>query len=393
LKNFNYRLLVNMLAAKLLLARGNFKDSEPVSHTVDGIFCNACNKRMVFITDDIYECSICSLRHHHQIIIAATNNTDELQTRDAFGKMHKTRTRRADYRLSQIQKNRTDLILKNDAYAQRTGCPKVPEEIIDEAVRFYSSVQTMYFNLCRKKFVKRGNRKNQILAYLVYEFMNIKHLSVQRSTIINIFELDETGFSSGETQILEIIKILGIDLNHDPMDVIVDLATRYLKNLDNECPGKIFTQKNIQFVIDLITRTLVIKCGMRCYICSRVAGAVYILIKELGFSFKNKVIETACDHCKKNTFERFRKTIKINLHYFTDIFDEFHRSKAVVSSVQIRKLPHTIKYLGYLIEEHPDVDEFRECLVMVTREDAEIADDIDFNVDSILKKYKLFPSS
>lgn len=342
--------------------------------------------------DNVYECAVCEQQYYHQMIIAE-NNKDEMQTRDATGRVHKSRTRRSDYRAVQIQKNRAELMIKNDAYHERTGNTKIPEEILDEAVRFYSSIQTMYYNLRQKKFVKRGNIKDQILAFLVYILMKRKRLSSQRSTIIAVFELEHTGFSAGETQILEISKLLGIDLIHDTMDEIVDLTTRYLLSLDKATGENIYTQRNIQFVLDIITRATVIKCGMHCYVYSRVSGAVFMLINELGLSFKNKVIENACDHCKKNTFERFRKIVMINFRYFADIFIDFqkYRHGKDIRAAEVRRLPHTKKYLGILIDMYPDVPEFKTFLEQTNDAENPVPDDINFNIDDVLKKYDLFP--
>lgn len=381
-----------MSLANLLILQEDIKDVEPVVHTSSGIFCNFCDKRMIYLMDNVYECVVCEQQYYHQMMIAE-NNKDEMQTRDATGRVHRTRTRRSDYRAVQIQKNRIELILKNDAYHDRTGNPKIPEEILDEAVRFYSSIQTMYYNLRQKKFVKRGNIKNQILAFLVFVLMKRKRLSNQRVTITNIFDLDHTGFSAGETQILEIAKLLGIDLIHDTMDEIVDLTSRYLMSLDMATGENIYTQRNIQFVLDVITRASVIKCGMHCYVYSRVSGAVFMLINELGLSFKNKVIENACDHCKKNTFERFRKIVMINYRYFEDIFDDFQEKKSDkdLRMADIRCLPHTKKYLEILIQEYPDVTEFKTFLSIASNTEESVPDDINFNIDNVLKKYNLFP--
>ena len=341
--------------------------------------------------DSIYECPACEQQYDHQISVAETNNTDEVQIRDAQGRMHKSRTRSSDYRTIQIQTNRAHLILLNDAWATMTGRPKIHDEVLDEAAKMYSNIQMQYYNLRGKKFVRRGNIKDQILAFLVYRILKRKRIGIQRADIAKIFELDITGFSTGETQVNELNKALDLDLVHNTKEEIMDLSLRYLAALDlaSENPGQIYTQKNLQLVVDIIVRAEVIKCGMHCYLYSRVAGAVFMLTNELGIKFRNKIIEAACDSCKKNTFDRFRKIVQKNGKYFADIFDNFHNGTgSEPEKADVIRLPHMIKYLQLLIIDHPQIDEFKQFLELCMGPD--VADDLDFNIDALLKKYDLF---
>lgn len=362
-------------------------DEQSVIFTNEGIICKSCNRRMILLDEIVYECPVCNLHHHHQVSIADTNNTDELQTRDASGNVHKSRTRSSDYRSIQIQANKFKLITANDNWAKLTGRDRIHEEILDEAAKLYSSLQTAYYGLRGVKFVRRGNIKDQILASLVYRLLKKKGLVRQRAEIAQIFGLEVTGFSTGESQVQELDKALNLDLISDPMEELIDYASRYLKQLESTSGLNVYNNRNLQFVIDIVMRAEVIKCGIHCYLYSRVAGAIYVLTLELGLGLKNRIIEAACDSCKKNTFERFRKIIMINQRYFQDLIEDFHDSLEDVPIV-VRRVPHLIRYLDTLIKEYPDIIEYIEYRKKL--DEADVPDDIDFNIDALLKRYGKF---
>lgn len=362
-------------------------DEQTVIFTNEGIICKSCNRRMVLLDEIVHECPACNLHYYHQASIADTNNTDELQTRDASGNVHKSRTRSSDYRAIQIQANKFKLITANDNWAKETGRDKIHEEILDEAAKLYSSLQTAYYGLRGVKFVRRGNIKDQILASLVYRLLKKKGLVRQRAEIAQIFGLEVTGFSTGESQVQELDKALNLDLISDPMEELIDYATRYLMRLGLTSGLDVYNNKNLQFVIDIVMRAEVIKCGIHCYLYSRVAGAIYVLTLELGLGLKNKIIETACDSCKKNTFERFRKILMINQKYFKDIIETFHVASEDVPIV-VRRVPHLMKYLDALIQEFPDIVEYVDYRKKL--DEAGVPDDIDFNIDALLKRYGKF---
>lgn len=363
------------------------QDDNHIIFTEDGIMCRSCNRRMILLDESMYECPGCSIIHTHQISIADTNNTDELQTRDASGNVHKSRTRSSDYRSIQIQANKFKLITMNDNWAKETGRDKIHEEILDEAAKLYSSLQTAYYGLRGIKFVRRGNIKDQILASLVYRLLKKKGLVRQRAEIAQIFGLEVTGFSTGESQVQELDKALNLDLISDPAEELIDYATRYLKKLEQLSGQEIYCNKNLQFVIDIVVRAEVIKCGIHCYLYSRVAGAVYMLTLELNLGLKNKIIEASCDCCKKNTFERFRKIVTINERYFKDIFTAFHVCTSI-APIMVRRLPHLKMYISLLVNEHPDIIEYVEYQQLL--EEPGVPDDIDFNIDALLKRYGKF---
>lgn len=376
-----------MFSQQLELARANLQSDSTVTFNKDhSISCSICDTVMKLIFTDTYECPICEQQYNHQDSIAENTGTDELQIRDASGRLRRTRSRNSDYRKQQIQTNKARLMTANDLWAEATGNQKLPEEVLDEAAKLYSSLQIAYYNIRRVKFVRRGNIKDQILACLVHKILKKKGMPRQRAEIASIFKLDITGFSTGETQIQELENVLNLDLVYDPSDEIVDLATRYLKSLDSKVSKTLYTTRNLQFIVDLVIRAEVIKCGICCYLYSRVAGAVFLFATELNLKLHNRVIESSCDKCKKNTFERFKKIIGINYPFFVDIFTDFKKSRTPLDSLNTSKLRHLKVYINKLVEMY-GYPEFIEIKNKLDDPESNLADDYDPFVDAILKKY------
>lgn len=372
----------------LFINTAEYKSDETVIFRDHYLFCAGCDLQMNNIFDNTYECPSCERQYTHYETVANFGGRDDMQTKGTNGKIHKFRTRGVEYRLQQIQNNKIHLMMLNEKYQGS----KIPVEILDEAAKRYSSLQISYYNLRKKKFVRRGNIKEQILACFVFRLLKKKGMARQRSEVAQIFGLESTGFSAGETQLQELENALNLDLVYDPSDEIIDLAKRYLKSLEESSGHKIYTPKNLQFVINLVIRAEVIKCGICCYSYSRVAGAVYMLTNECKKKFKNNIIESACDFCKKNTFERFHRVVIINNHYFEDIFDDFHKdTQENIKRPDTRRLPHMKKYLKKLVELYGDmIPEFQEMASYIENT-PDLPDDYDPYIDSVLKKYN-YPS-
>lgn len=368
-------------ATLISMALADYKSDLNIRYEGDNVFCISCDVKMTSMSDDLFECPICEQQFVHQCQVAVESGGES---------GHVFRGRSNDYRIQQIQNNKTALIQKNRKYEQVTGRSGIPEPILEEAARLYSTLQVAYYNLRQIKFVRRGKIKDQILACLIHKLLKKKGLVRQRAEISSIFELEDTGFSVGETQVQELERALGLDLIHDQSEIIVDLATRYLRDLDllANYGGTLNTPKNLQFVIDIVIRAEVIKCGICCYLYSRVAGSVYILTRELSLNPKNKIIEQACDSCKKNTFERFKKIIQINYVFFRDIIESFP-SKKTETTLDTRRLPHLYKYIEILKDRVniPEIKAVYEEMKKGIDSPEGLPDDYDPYVDSILRDY------
>jgi hypothetical protein len=401
-----------MLAHLHLYADAVTPSEEPVK-IVDGrLMCVDCNIAMRHLMDGIYDCPTCSQEYISSVSVNVTKSGDTC-VRDSKGRMRRTRTKTQDYRKQQIAHNRAVMMTRNDDYRRETGYRGIPDDVINEVSYTYSDLQVMYYNLLGTRFVRRGKIKDQILACLVYKLMKKKGMPMQRAEVAKIFVLDESGFSTGETQVQELEESLELDLVSNIIDETVDLSIKYIRAIDRAIiadnivyDGEVTTVDNIQFVVNLVMRAEVIKAGICCYLYSRVSGAISILLTELSLKIRNKLVEEACDSCKKNTFDRFRKIVQNNAVYFDDIFDALADGDGTLDGIKklagdvyipgrrgvnISRLWHTRRYMQILVDVWGKyIPEFINLRDMSLRED--IPDDWDPYVDGIFREYG-YPAS
>lgn len=394
------------MLAHLHIFANAIESEDPVKMIDDKWYCVPCNHPLRHLTDGLYDCEKCGQEHVSNTVISA-NKAGEVHARDSCGRVRRSRTKTQDYRKQQISHNRGVMLTKNDIYRTETGNRGIPEEVISEVATTYSDLQVMYYNLLGTRFVRRGKIKDQILACLIYKLLKKKGMPMQRAEIAKIFMLEESGFSTGETQVQELEKSLELNLVSDITGEMVDLCIKYLRAVDriiiadNMGHDEVLTIDNLQFVVNIVMRAEVIKAGICCYLYSRVSGAVSILLTELGIKMKNKKVEEACDSCKKNTFDRFRKIVFNNHKYFADIFDTLIDGDGTLGTIKkiagdvyvpgrrginTSRLWHMRRYLSILADEWGDrIPEFGELKKEAYRDD--IPDDWDPHVDGILRQY------
>lgn len=169
----------------------------------------------------------------------------------------------------------------------------------------------------QKKFVRRGNIKDEVLAGLIY-FECVREKLVRKKKDIAMFmKLPMNGFSRGE-DILRNLQAEGkidVPVDEEPIEGFVD---RYLEelNLDNPNYSK--------FIIDLVNESERRKIGMNSQISSKVVGAIWILICKCGLKITAPALEKAADSTKKNTFTKFYKVVFDNINAFAQVFIRYN---------------------------------------------------------------------
>ena len=179
--------------------------------------------------------------------------------------------------------------------------PKFQKDILVKAANLYNDIQKMIIpnesdEECKgKKFVKRGNIKDEVLAAIVYYECMRAEVTRKKKDVAMFMKLPTNGFSRGEDIIrsLSAEKRIEIPIDDNPSK---DFIERYLEglNLENE------NYKN--FITDLVNKSEELRIGMNSQISSKVAGAIWILCDQLKLGINIAEIEKACDSCKKNTF-------------------------------------------------------------------------------------------
>ncbi len=167
-----------------------------------------------------------------------------------------------------------------------------------------------------KKFVRRGNIKDEILAAILY-FECIRAKIVRKKKDIAAFmRLPTNGFSRGEDILRELHADGRIDIPIDaePMEGFID---RYMESmgLDDE--------RFTPFIIEICELSEAKKIGMNSQTSSKIVGCFWILINHLRLPISALQLERAADNTKKNTFAKFSKVVVERMSIFGAIFDKY----------------------------------------------------------------------
>lgn len=200
----------------------------------------------------------------------------------------------------------TDLLSQIDA---SFNGPKIPKEILAATANVYSEIQR-----CNKErpFVKRGSIRREVLAAIMF-FKCIEMGSPRRKRDIAIYmQLKTYGFCRGEQIIRNLVSDKVISLNMD-IDISYGFTSRYLAMLGID-------KKYEKFVTDFIERTEELNVGTSSQMSSKIAGAVWILVKGIGLKLSRDDVEKATGGCKQNTYMKYCNSVSVAAKDLEDIF-------------------------------------------------------------------------
>ena len=199
--------------------------------------------------------------------------------------------------------------------------PEIPKNILTAVATIYNDIQKMIINN-QKKFVRRGNIKDEVIGALIkYECIRAD-IPRKNKSICDFMRLTSSGISRGE----EILRNLHLDGKIDiPIDK--DPGSRYteiyMKNLGIE------SNNYSSFVNELVEISIKKKIGMNSIMTSKIAGAIWVLITHEKLNITSQQLETATENIRKNTWNRFSKSIELHILKFIDIFNKWNINHGV----------------------------------------------------------------
>jgi predicted RNA-binding Zn-ribbon protein involved in translation (DUF1610 family) len=165
----------------------------------------------------------------------------------------------------------------------------------------------------QKKFVRRGNIKDEVLAALIY-FEAIREKMVRKKKDIALFmKLPTNGFSRGEDILRNLVAECRISLpvDEEPIEGYID---RYLDELNIDNPS--FSK----FVVEMVDESERRKIGMSSQLSSKIVAGVHIAITQNKMKITPMAFEKACDNTKKNTYMKFCRIVASFPTVFKPIF-------------------------------------------------------------------------
>ena len=335
-------------------------------------YCQVCNIAM-HTTISGYECSNCGML---QRLDGEIKDCDE----DSMGTLRVCQYgQRNFYNISpdysRIQK-KTILIQLNtlkSQYEREVGPCPFSDTILSAVATKYNDIQQLndltdstlndndQKNMTedKKKFVRRGNIKDEILGCFIQEACIKSGQPVKNKTICLFMKLTSSGMSRGKDIVrnlylsgqIEQIDIEDIgnkytELYLSKLNIInLDLVNSKLNNLTPDQLKQQTKQRNyIKFINEIVRVSVIKKIGMHSIITSKIAGAIWVLIKHVKLNIKYQTLEIATENIRKNTWNRYSKEIENNILSFIDVFNECGISHGVLGTlIKKRDLDKFIK--------------------------------------------------
>jgi hypothetical protein len=298
----------------------SFAEIKPDVKNVSIDMCAECNIPMMLNISE-YNCPKCGIviQTNGNIISGETSGNSSVRV-SIGGRKGKFYNVTSDYSKTQKKLIFDLLIQNNNAYAGF----KFSRDILQKAATGYNTVQKSFIDeqhpdgsVTKKKFVKRGSIKDEVLAAFIYYECIRAGATRKKKDIASLMKLPTNGFSNGES-ILRALHFEGkisIPVDNEPYD---DYLDRYFETLN------INNDYYRGFVLKLVEYSEKRRIGMTSQISSKIVGTLWVVITNCKLNVTTSALECAADGIKKSTFMKFYKVITANLRVFAAIFAEFN---------------------------------------------------------------------
>jgi hypothetical protein len=285
-------------------------------------YCQDCPDTLMVPTATEYQCPLCGqVRYDVQAeknTDDAVNNSIRVTTGSSKGRFY---TVTGDYSKTQ-KKYILEQLYENHNLHNENAFPKEVLVLVADA---YNMIQKHITEdevddngdvVGQKKFVRRGNIKDEVLGALMYFKCIEKGITRKKKDIATFMKLPTHGFSRGE-DILRNLHAEGkidIPIDDEPIEGFID---RYLEALNIE------DNDYHSFVKEIVERSELKNIGMNSQLSSKVVGAIWIIITQRKLKIRSDQLEQAADNTKKNTFSKFHTIVLKNISKFRDIFVKY----------------------------------------------------------------------
>ena len=299
------------LFAKMMDIDIDSKDTSNVN------ICGDCGINMQYTQNAAFICPNCGSTkncdgEYYDAAESTKINTRSVQISNGKGTF--TMHSGGDYSKTQ-QKNIT-AILRNRENRYNDGI-KIPRKIINIVRDKYNDLQRLTLenkNGGQKKFVRRADVKNEILATLLYYTCIEEKIPRCEKDVAVFMRLDTEGISRGKN-IVRTLSLNGhLDINdRHPIDEIAnDYIIRYLETLQID-------MKYAEFIKDMLLRSNTKRAGISCTTKTKIVGTMWFLNDKCNMGIKQKTFENACDNIRANTFTKYSKQIEKNIEIFIPV--------------------------------------------------------------------------
>lgn len=296
--------------------------SDVVNNNNEIDYCYDCDMKMQ-ISADHYKCQQCGQISKLRVDIndeSKHNSNNAIRINNGKGKGRYYNVN-SDYTKIQY-KVIMDQLIQNQTDYISVSSSSFPMSVLEAAATKYNKIQkevpTPILDesgniIGQKKFVHRGDIKNEVLAALIYFAFIDEGIVRKKKDIATFMKLPSAGLSRGENLLrnLEATGEIELPINKEP---IIGFVDRYFEILNIDSPNYKL------FVIDIVDTSETINLGMSSHIPSKIVGTMWLLIQKCKLNINSDQLGKAADDIKKNTFMKFFNILKVNTIKFKDIF-------------------------------------------------------------------------
>lgn len=295
--------------------------------TYDHSYCEDCRIPLQHTGPACAECPKC-----HRIYEGVTESTTHENS--ASSSIRRTSKKRgvtryyhysitSDYSKTQRQQIFEQLNNNNNTYAG----PKFSRDVLQRVATTYNDIQKsanageVLGNVAPgKKFVRRGNIKDQILCALIHYECIRAGCTRKKKDIADMMRMPVNGFSEGDSIVrtLNCAGVISLPIDTEPF---ADFVYRYMEALGIDAAQNADTLR--LFVLDIVGASEREKIGMNSQLSSKVVGALWAAIVAWKLPITSAALERASDNIKKSTFMKFYKCVLAEREVFGPIYEQY----------------------------------------------------------------------
>lgn len=213
----------------------------------------------------------------------------------------------------------------------------MPDQVLDAVAKRYMEISETLSKgfgtgAGRKEVVRRGNRRREVIAALLYFELIRANYAMKRENIAAFLDLRTNGFSRGEN-IVRRLNALGL-FELPSEDMLAEAHVRmYFDALG------IVDNNSFEFILALIEATDKRHACANSCLASKVVGAIWLTFKKLGRPVSARDIEKV-NSIKKATFMKYADYVESRLAVYEGLFIAYGIPTDEISPEKGIKLAH-----------------------------------------------------
>jgi hypothetical protein len=216
------------------------------------------------------------------------------------------------------------LVTRFEAYNKK-DTPAPPISMATNVAQIFVEIQRNTM-ISGRPIARRGDVRDEILALILLSECHRARINGSLSPAIRIRKYDITrmlglrtdGFARGKEQLLSQAEIGNIIIDTDRELYKTRISAIYNKSIgvyiheNHTALESMLTAHHLRFIRKVITVSVKYGIGNRSQIQSRIVGAIWYIIRTIGYQYSAQLLEQSTDGIKSGTFSKFTRILSQN---------------------------------------------------------------------------------